>query len=92
MLSQEEVIRVEVLDDAVEVKLWNAIYLNKPKSIDFLEGTLLACLAVLLRCLLSEAKSIMSFSFLKHCSEVFTTLSKNDRIAFDIAYILFLKR
>lgn len=48
MLSKEEVVGVEVLDDTVEIKFGNTVNLDKPESVYLLEGALLAGLAVLL--------------------------------------------
>jgi len=48
MLGQEEMVRVQVLDDAVEIEFWNPIDFDESERVDFLEGALLACLTVLL--------------------------------------------
>lgn len=76
LLADVEVVRVEVLDDAVEENLWDTVHLDQFEGI-------LALLLVLFLGNFFEAVGPV-----KHGSEVFTPSSQHHRVALDVALVL----
>ena len=76
MLPNVEMVRVEVLDNAVEEYLGDTVDLYHPESV------LPLLLQVLIRCLSESAFSV------EHRLEVVTASSKHHRVAFDEKLIL----